>query len=70
MQLREMPLALLGKLFTSEATNKSKQNLMVFLRPSILRDYQDAAMVTNEKYNYLRELQQDKKYEDGFGLQA
>jgi len=61
-------IPLLGKLFTSQSTNKSKQNLMVFLRPSILRDYDDAAMVTNEKYNYLRELQQDKKYDDGFGL--
>jgi general secretion pathway protein D len=61
-------IPLLGKLFTSESTSKSKQNLMVFLRPSILRDFHDAAIVTNEKYNYLRQLQQDEKYEDGFGL--
>jgi general secretion pathway protein D len=61
-------IPVLGKLFTSESTTKSKQNLMVFLRPSILRDYKDAAMVTNEKYNYLRQLQLDKKYDDGFGL--
>ncbi|MGB5397446.1 MAG: type II secretion system secretin GspD [Gammaproteobacteria bacterium] len=61
-------IPLLGKLFTSESTSKSKQNLMVFLRPSILRDFHDAAIVTNEKYNYLRQLQQDEKYDDGFGL--
>ncbi len=61
-------IPLLGKLFTSQSTSKSKQNLMVFLRPSILRDYDDAAMATNEKYNYLRELQQNKKYDNGFGL--
>ena len=61
-------IPLLGKLFTSESTSKSKQNLMVFLRPSILRDFNDAAIVTNEKYNYLRQLQQDEKYDDGFGL--
>jgi len=61
-------IPLLGKLFTSESTTKSKQNLMVFLRPSILRDYKDAAMVTNEKYDYLRQLQLDKKYDGGFGL--
>ena len=61
-------IPLLGKLFTSQATTKSKQNLMVFLRPSILRDYEDAAMITNEKYNYLRQLQMDEKYEDGYGL--
>ncbi len=61
-------IPLLGKLFTSESTSKAKQNLMVFLRPSILRDDADAALLTNEKYNYLRQLQQDEKYEDGFGL--
>jgi general secretion pathway protein D len=61
-------IPLLGKLFTSESTTKSKQNLMVFLRPSILRDYKDAAMVTNQKYDYLRQLQLDKKYDDGYGL--
>ncbi len=61
-------IPVLGKLFTSESTTKSKQNLMVFLRPSILRDYKDAAMVTNEKYDYLRQLQLDKKYDGGFGL--
>ena len=51
-------IPLLGALFRSTSSSKSKQNLMVFLRPSILRDDADAAYVTNEKYNYLRSLQQ------------
>ena len=51
-------IPLLGALFRSTSSGKSKQNLMVFLRPSILRDDTDAAYVTNEKYNYLRSLQQ------------
>lgn len=51
-------IPLLGALFRSTTSNKSKQNLMVFLRPSILRDKNDAAYITNEKYNYLRSLQQ------------
>lgn len=50
-------IPLLGALFRSTTNNKSKQNLMVFLRPSILRDDADAAYITNEKYNYLRSLQ-------------
>ena len=47
-------IPLIGFLFRSQHTTKSKANLMVFLRPSILRDHKDAAFVTNEKYNYMR----------------
>jgi len=50
-------IPLLGSLFRSTSSNKSKQNLMVFLRPSILRDDTAAAYITNEKYNYLRSQQ-------------
>ncbi|MCW8830745.1 MAG: type II secretion system secretin GspD, partial [Gammaproteobacteria bacterium] len=50
-------IPLLGSLFRSTSSTKSKQNLMVFLRPSILRDDTDAAYITNEKYNYLRSEQ-------------
>jgi len=60
-------IPLLGKLFTSEGTSLDKQNLMVFLRPSILRDDKDAAYVTNEKYSYLRSLQLQTD-DDGYGL--
>ena len=50
-------IPLLGALFRSTSSSKSKQNLMVFLRPSILRDDTDSAYITNEKYNYLRSQQ-------------
>ncbi len=60
-------IPLLGRLFTSEGTSLDKQNLMVFLRPSILRDDKDAAYVTNEKYSYLRSLQLQTD-DDGYGL--
>ena len=50
-------IPLLGALFRSTSSSKSKQNLMVFLRPSILRDDTDAAYITNEKYNFLRSQQ-------------
>ena len=63
-------IPLIGFLFRTETTTKSKQNLMVFLRPTILRDNKDAAFVTNEKYNYLRGIESGAyNQEDGsFGL--
>jgi general secretion pathway protein D len=54
-------------LFRSRASTKRKQNLMVFLKPSILRDFHDAAHVTNEKYNYLR-AEQIREEDEDFGL--
>jgi general secretion pathway protein D len=33
---------------------QDKTNLMVFIRPRILRDGVDAAIETNAKYNYIR----------------
>jgi general secretion pathway protein D len=50
-------IPLLGRLFKSTSTSKSKQNLMVFLHPSILRDEADAAFISSEKYNLLRSQQ-------------
>lgn len=50
-------IPLVGRLFQSSGTDKTKQNLMVFLRPSILRDSADASHISNEKYNLLRSLQ-------------
>jgi len=60
----------LGFLFRNEGTTKSKQNLMVFLRPTILRDHRDAAFVTNEKYNYLRGVESESydKDDESYGL--
>jgi general secretion pathway protein D len=63
-------IPLIGFLFRSENTTKSKQNLMVFLRPSILRDSKDASFVTNEKYNYIRGIESEayNKEDGSFGL--
>ncbi len=60
-------IPIIKHLFTSRASTKRKQNLMVFLKPSILRDFNDAAYVTNEKYNYLR-AEQIRDKEQDFGL--
>ncbi len=60
-------IPVLGWLFTSRASTKRKQNLMIFLKPSILRDFTDSAIVTNEKYNYLR-AEQIRDKDIDFGL--
>ena len=52
-------IPLLGFLFRSSSTAKTNQNLMVFLRPSILRDRKDADTLTNEKYSFIRGLQSE-----------
>ena len=46
-----------GRLFRNEATSKQRTNLMVFLRPTIVRDRETARNVTNVKMNYVREQQ-------------
>jgi general secretion pathway protein D len=50
----------LGWLFRSRSTDRTKVNLTVFIRPTILRDGADARFQTNAKYNYLRGLQQQQ----------
>ena len=48
---------LLGNLFKSRKSSKAKLNLMVFMRPRILRDAASELAVSSEKYNYLRSEQ-------------
>lgn len=50
-------IPLIGALFRSDSTSKKKTNLMVFIRPTILRDDGTAAFETNTKYNYIRDEQ-------------
>ncbi len=52
-------IPVLGFLFRSQSTATTNQNLMVFLRPSILRDRKDADTLTNEKYNFIRGLKSE-----------
>lgn len=47
-------IPLLGNLFKTRKTTRSKRTLMLFLRPYILRDGAAEAALTNEKYNFLR----------------
>ncbi|WP_413061049.1 type II secretion system secretin GspD [Sphingomonas carotinifaciens] len=47
----------LGALFRSKARSRAKTNLMVFIRPTILRTPEDSRRVTEQRYGYLRQLQ-------------
>ena len=51
-------IPIIGALFRSRKTDKVKTNLLVFIRPTILRDSAAAALTTNAKYNFIREIQQ------------
>jgi len=57
----------LGWLFRARRTDRSKTNLMVFIRPTILRDANDARFQTNTKYRYIEELQRQMN-DDPVGL--
>jgi general secretion pathway protein D len=47
-------IPILGELFKTRSVDKTKTNLMVFIRPRIMRDGVDSAIESNAKYNYVR----------------
>jgi general secretion pathway protein D len=47
----------LGRLFRSDAEQVTKSNLMIFIRTTIIRDNQQLAGATAEKYRYIRDKQ-------------
>ncbi|MGF1872370.1 type II secretion system secretin GspD [Photobacterium indicum] len=57
----------LGYLFKSTNTTTSKTNLMVFIKPTIIRDGVTADGITQRKYNYIR-AEQLYKADQGLNL--
>jgi general secretion pathway protein D len=57
----------LGALFRARTTDKVKTNLLVFIRPKILRDAATISNETNAKYNIIKDIL-DKTNEDGINL--
>ncbi|MDZ5458430.1 type II secretion system protein GspD [Azohydromonas lata] len=51
-------LPLVGHLFRSQNRSRSKTNLMVFLRPVIVRDGEDLERLAQDRYDTLRRLQE------------
>lgn len=53
-------IPLLGKLFRSKSLSKRKNNLMVFIRPVILKDQLQINGLTAQRYAFMREKQMQK----------
>ena len=47
----------LGRLFRIDGEKVTKTNLLIFIRPTIIRDNRDLAGATAEKYQYIRDQQ-------------
>jgi len=47
-------IPVLGGLFRQNTRSRTKTNLMVFLRPTVLRDAQRADSLTSDRYDYIR----------------
>ena len=54
--LSDIPI--IGELFKSRSRSRSKTNLMVFIRPTILRSRVDGDVMTARRYDYVRSMQQ------------
>ena len=50
-------IPLLGRAFRSEGKLNEKRNLMIFLRPTIIRSRADLERVTDQKYDFIRNSQ-------------
>ena len=50
-------IPIIGMLFKTRADTSTKNNLMIFIRPKILRDEAQAAYETDLKYNYMQDQQ-------------
>lgn len=50
-------IPLIGELFKSRGRERTKTNLMVFIRPTILRTAEDAQAIAARRYNYVRAAQ-------------
>ncbi|KJZ04134.1 type II secretion system secretin GspD [Pseudoalteromonas piscicida] len=60
-------IPVLGHLFRSTGTKKEKRNLLVFIRPTIVRDSRSMNEISHSKYNFIRG-EQHKQREDGIEL--
>ncbi|NVK55870.1 MAG: type II secretion system secretin GspD [Alteromonadaceae bacterium] len=60
-------IPILGHLFKSTSSSKRKRNLMVFLRPKIVRDGVTMNEISKRKYNFIRAEQLDRQ-SDGVTL--
>ena len=58
-------IPLLGALFRSERNEIKKRNLMLFMKPTILNSYDQAAMISQGRYRFIQNRQ--KQFSDKLG---
>ncbi|MGB5076359.1 MAG: type II secretion system protein GspD, partial [Sphingorhabdus sp.] len=56
--LSDIPI--IGELFKSRSRSRSKTNLMVFIRPTILRTRADGDRLTARRYDFVRDMQLER----------
>ncbi len=54
---------LVGELFKQKTTNQQKRNLMIFIKPIIMHDSDDAMVISHMKYNQVRSIQANYREE-------
>ena len=64
-------IPILGNLFKSRNKSRAKTNLLVFLRPTVLRDVESGDNVTKDKYSDIWEVEINsvghENYDEMFG---
>jgi len=63
-------IPVLGNLFKTRGRERAKKNLMVFLRPVVMRTQDDANSLTMDRYEYMRKQQADIKPQPSTVLRA
>lgn len=58
----------IGSLFRYDNRRRMKTNLMVFLRPVVVRDESQAQSIVADRYDYMRNVQMSNQPEDKLGL--
>jgi len=61
-------IPILGQLFRYDSRRRVKTNLLIFLRPVVLRDAQASHSITASRYDYIRNLRSDTQLRDHWAL--
>ena len=61
-------IPVLGYLFRYDTRRRQKTNLMLFLRPYVIRDSEDSYSLTLDRYDMMRQLEQETQPEPHFAL--
>lgn len=61
-------IPVLGRLFSYESRQRSKTNLMVFIRPYVMRDQASYDAITQKRYNQMSEAEQKAQLTSNFML--